>query len=77
MSKQVKVKITAGADVPASLTVTNNASPVQTFSATKTELTSTNGKTSTMADDATQVTVSGGAPCNTSDTEVISQGGAL
>jgi len=77
MSKQVKVKITAGADVPSSLTVTNNANPVQTFSATKTELTSTNGKTFTMANDATQVTVSAGAPCNTSDTEVIGSGSQL
>lgn len=75
MSKQVKVKISAGADVPSSLTVTNNASPVQTFSATKAELTATNGKTFTMADDATQVTVSAGAPCNNSDSEVITQGG--
>jgi hypothetical protein len=75
MSKQVKVKITAGADVPANLTVTNNASPVQSFSATKAELTSDNGRTFTMADNATTVTVSGGIPCNTSDTEVISQGG--
>lgn len=71
MSKQVKVKITAGANVASDLTVTNNANPVQSFSATKAELTSANGKTFTMADDASQVTVSGGAPCNTADTEVI------
>ena len=75
MSKQVRVKISAGADVPSSLTVTNNANPVQTFSATKAELTATSGKTFTMADDATQVTVSAGAPCNNSDTELIAQGG--
>jgi hypothetical protein len=48
---------------------------VQTFSATKAELTATSGKTFTMADDATQVTVSAGAPCNNSDTELIAQGG--